>query len=88
MPTKPSVWGVKSPKIAPTLELTQKFETPLMALPAGRLAALNRPGWPRFSRSCLSCEYVNPNTAAELTSASEMFWLGMTWPRYDPKPTS
>src|SRR2546430_16242692 len=48
MPTKPSVWAVKSPKIAPTLELTQKFVTPLMLLPAGRLAALKKLGLPQL----------------------------------------
>src|SRR5262249_48334977 len=88
MPTKPSVNWVKSPKHAPTLELIQKFVKPLRLLPAGRLAALKKPGWPKVSRSVLSCEYVNVNTASELTSASEMNWLGITWPRYDPKPTS
>jgi hypothetical protein len=35
---------VKSPKHAPTLELTQKFVLPLRLVPAGRLAALKKPG--------------------------------------------
>jgi hypothetical protein len=46
--THEAVDGVgKEPETAPTLELTQKFETPSMLLPAGRLAALKKPGWPK-----------------------------------------
>src|SRR6516162_1683296 len=59
-----------------------------MLVPAGRLAALKKPGWPKVSRSFRSCEYDNVNTAFELTSAVERVWLFNTWPRYDPKPTS
>src|SRR5258708_30047590 len=86
-PTPSSKKHWKSPKSAPTLELTQKFVTLLMLLPAGRLAALKKLGWPKVSRSCRSCEYGKKNTAFSLTSASEMFWLGNRWPAYDPKPT-
>jgi len=43
-----------------------------MLFPAGRLAGVKKSGWPKVSRSCLSCEYVRKNTAFELTSASEM----------------
>src|SRR5207248_9411128 len=75
MPTKPSVKFVNSPKHAPTLELIQKFVLPFRLVSAGRLAALKKPGCPKVSRSCLSCEYVNVNKAAELISASEMSWF-------------
>src|SRR5262249_61196037 len=75
MPTKPSVWAVKSPKIAPTLELTQKFVKPLMLLWAGRLGALKKLGWPKVSRYCLSWEFVRKNAEAVLTFALELFVL-------------
>jgi hypothetical protein len=55
---------------------------------AGRqIGGIEKPGWPKVSRSCRSCEYVKKNTAFELTSASEMVWLFNVTPWYDPKPT-
>src|SRR5215469_8404444 len=46
IPTKPStapfVWIAK---IFATLELTKKFDWPLMLVPAGKLVPLKKPGW-------------------------------------------
>jgi hypothetical protein len=79
-PTKPSGPGFGvSPKAFASLEVTQKFDIPLILSPAGRLAALKKPGCPEASKAALSCEYVVKTAVLKLAFPPETGDPGLNW---------